>query len=517
MSAPARQACVSCHSQKRKCGRQLPRCDLCQKKGRACEYPPEALPDPPERRLPGDEFPALFFLDTWLFRNRGLAVPSARANPPGHSHFQALLAQESVLMLKGAAERYFAMVHPSFPVLSRLKINRYLDSPAGGTQADMALLLMAVRLLSLSVSPTSNQTPRDRESLPLYRRAKECYAALEMQGVITPVLLQAVLLLAYWEVGHAVYPAAFLSVGLCARLGQALGIHKQRREATIPMYADPTSAIETEEQRRIWWGVVTLDRYVTAGMTGRSFACGDLQPEDLLPMLERPWDLGEPSVAPSLAACGDASRPVSAFARTCQAAHLLSRVVHHVNEPPGDARVWYQDGMRLHYVVDAFSSGLASELAQPHLSMGGESPAYPALGLAYTAQVLLYDAHACANFDQPSGVGTQEQLAMQEISLSGLRAVCPAVSRFATTVRTASRSGDAMAMALSPLLMSCMYEAGKYCFWYYRETLRPELLAEVQEIMHTLRMLAETWPLAGQYVSILEGDEFCPDRNDERI
>jgi len=200
-------------------------------------------------------------------------------------------------------------------------------------------------------------------------------------------------------------------------------------------------------------------------------------------------------VAPSLAACGDASRPVSPFARTCQAVHLLSRVVHHVNEPPEDARVWYQDGIRLHHVVDAFSSGLASEVAQPHLAMGGESPAYPALGLAYTAQVLLYDAHTCASFDRPSGVGIQEQLVMQEISLSGLRTVCPAVSRFATTIRTALRAGDAM--ALSPLLMSCMYEAGKYYFWYYRETLRPELLVEAQEIMHTLRILAETWPLAG--------------------
>jgi len=197
-------------------------------------------------------------------------------------------------------------------------------------------------------------------------------------------------------------------------------------------------------------------------------------------------------VAPSLAACGDVSRPVSAFARTCQATHLLSRVVHHANEPPGDARVWYQDGIRLHHVVDAFSSGLASEVAQPHLV---ESPAYPALGLAYTAQLLLYDAHTCASFHQPSGVGIQEQLLMQEISLNGLKTLCPVVSRFAITIRTALRVGDAM--ALSPLLMSCMYEAGKYYFWYYRETLRPEILVEAQEIMHTLRMLAETWPLAG--------------------
>jgi hypothetical protein len=41
----ARQACLSCHGQKRKCGRQLPRCNLCEKKGRRCEYPLKVLRD----------------------------------------------------------------------------------------------------------------------------------------------------------------------------------------------------------------------------------------------------------------------------------------------------------------------------------------------------------------------------------------------------------------------------------------------------------------------------------------
>lgn len=169
--------------------------------------------------------------------------------------------------------------------------------------------------------------------------------------------------------------------------------------------------------------------------------------------------------------------------------------------------LWYQDGIRLHHLLEAFSSGLASELQQPSLS--GEPQAYPALGLAYTAQMLLYDAHTCANFDQLGGVGIQEQLELQAVAMAGLRTVCPAISRFAMVVRAALQAGDAMAS--NPLLLSCMYEAGKYYFWYYRETRRVGLLAEANEIMLTLRALATGWPLAGHYVSILEGDEFRPD------
>lgn len=267
----AKQACVSCHAQKRKCSRQLPRCDLCQKKGRTCEYPPEALPDRVESEfeslgLAENNFPALFFLDTWLFHNRHRAVPAVEAKLP--RHIESILAADTREVLEGLLGQYFAKVHPSFPVcrsppptyivcvepgradfsacvdtVSKLKIRRYLDSPTripgSSHRPDMLFLVMAVRLMCLTTTP-------DRAadgSTPLYRQAKECYAALEMQGVITPVLLQGLLLLTYWEVGHAVYPAAFLSVGSCARLGQALGIHKQR-DRVIAMYPDSGGATQ---------------------------------------------------------------------------------------------------------------------------------------------------------------------------------------------------------------------------------------------------------------------------------
>ncbi|KAH8911446.1 hypothetical protein BR93DRAFT_975433 [Coniochaeta sp. PMI_546] len=503
----ARQACVSCRGQKRKCSRQLPRCDLCQKKKQRCEYLPEALPDADEdpaaiaepQALAENRFPALFFLDTWLFCDRRLAVPAAEANLP--RHIETMFAHETQEALEALLDRYFTLVHPSFPVLSKLKMRRYLDSPRTlSNQPDMVFLIMAVRLLCLNIAPSQSA---DDPGL-LYRQSKECYAALEMQGVITPLLLQGALLLSYWEMGQAVYPAAFLSVGLCARLAEALGNHKQRDR--MPMYPDTGSAVDAEEQRRVWWGILTIDRYVVAGMTGRPFSFTDARPEDLLPMLEGSWDIGEPSVTPSLAACSDVSRPVSAFARTCQASHLLSRVLRHINEPPADMSLWYQDGIRLHHVLEAFSSGVVLDLQQPNIT--AESRAYPAVGLVYTAQILLYDSHTCAEFDQPGGVGLQEQLEMQALSLAGLRNVCPAVSRFATGVRAALRAGDAMAS--SPLLLNSLYEAGKYYLWYYRETHRAELLTETNEIMLTLRALTSQWALAGQYIAILDGDEFRP-------
>ena len=39
----ARQACLTCRKQKRKCTRELPACELCRKSRRPCDYQAGAL------------------------------------------------------------------------------------------------------------------------------------------------------------------------------------------------------------------------------------------------------------------------------------------------------------------------------------------------------------------------------------------------------------------------------------------------------------------------------------------
>lgn len=100
------------------------------------------------------------------------------------------------------------------------------DSSSEGENVDPALvlLMLAICLLSTTASQCLSGTGE------LYAQVKRCYSFVETLGIITPRVLQAALIIAYWEVGSGVYPAAYLSVGLCARLGHALGIHR-RREA----------------------------------------------------------------------------------------------------------------------------------------------------------------------------------------------------------------------------------------------------------------------------------------------
>ncbi|GAM35069.1 hypothetical protein TCE0_015r03083 [Talaromyces pinophilus] len=263
----------------------------------------------------------------------------------------------------------------------------------------------------------------------------------------------------------------------------------------IVLMPDIGSWVEVEELRRVWWGVMILDKYVTIGLIERPFSCDDAHPEDMLPTTESSWDQGEPSVSPSLAVSGDASHSISSFARLCQASDLLSRVLRHINEKPSDMRFWYREGIQLHYLLNAFATGLTRNSTQDETIsiLTGDRSLHPAVGVVYSAQMLLYDMHTCADFDHLSGVGIPEQLEMQTIALGGVRVVCTAVSSFARGIRSAG-VGDA---GISPLVINCLYEAAKYYFWYYREANKPELLHEATEITLALQAIAGTWAVAG--------------------
>lgn len=94
---------------------------------------------------------------------------------------------------------------------------------------------------------------------PEYLAAKRLYAEMEGAGGFSTQVLQSGVLIALHEFGHAVYPAAYLSIGACARYGISSGMDGT---GTSQVKA-PYDWIEAEERKRVWWAVLILDRYVS--------------------------------------------------------------------------------------------------------------------------------------------------------------------------------------------------------------------------------------------------------------
>jgi Fungal specific transcription factor domain/Fungal Zn(2)-Cys(6) binuclear cluster domain len=279
-NARAHQACASCRKQKRKCDKLLPACSLCTRLGRTCDYheaPSSASSDEfvelrqkvqelearleskqagngvlsPNNRLTQfavNTFPAVFFLDSEIYQESRFDIPRPAVSVP--EEVLELLKEDDI---GGMVESYFSTIHKWLPIVSRKRLFLTLSSPNACQGAELALLLLCMKLIT-HMPPDDSRSAQN----PLYLTAKTFFTVLESSASMTVQLVQSALLLCAYEVGHGIYPAAFLSAGRCTRLVYALGLHD--RKGSPQVIKRPVSWAEQEELRRVWWGTLLLDR-----------------------------------------------------------------------------------------------------------------------------------------------------------------------------------------------------------------------------------------------------------------
>lgn len=117
------------------------------------------------------------------------------------------------------AEQYASTVHRWMPILSRkYLLQEPTDVPWDGG-SDVALLYLCMKLVASGL-PDGAESSR----APLYLTAKRFASLLEMNGAVSLQRLQANLLIVWYEYGHAIYPAAWMTAGWCVRYGNLLGL-----------------------------------------------------------------------------------------------------------------------------------------------------------------------------------------------------------------------------------------------------------------------------------------------------
>lgn len=189
-------------------------------------------------------FPPVYFLDNDVFRRSFIEIP--------RMHFQV---SSDIRDLIGSTENmrevgltYFRLVHPWMPFISRKLFYDQLLSPLAPLRAEN-LLLFACMQLAIRLPRGNN--PRTSAYLAV---KVELFRA-EIAGVLTLRVLQAWVLISLYEVGHAIYPSAYMSISACARYGNALGITASMESRP----GLPSSWVGDEERRRTWWAIRILD------------------------------------------------------------------------------------------------------------------------------------------------------------------------------------------------------------------------------------------------------------------
>jgi hypothetical protein len=150
-------------------------------------------------------------------------------------------------------DNYFRAVHRWMPILSMKSLRRLLSNLNSEPRADLALLLLAMKLVDDHPEPDKPYWARSF----LYQHAKSLFCSIKTSRRYSTHLLQAGLLISVYELGHAIYPEAQGSVLGNIELGLKLGINEAGSQKMNPA---PSSWTESEERTRTWWGTMILDR-----------------------------------------------------------------------------------------------------------------------------------------------------------------------------------------------------------------------------------------------------------------
>lgn len=198
-------------------------------------------------------FPAAFFLDPDHYSKFGQHDLSSEQLPWAEKAH--VLVQDD---WREVCERFLSTIYTWLPVISKKRLYSELTSSNPDTRAGNALFLLSMKLCTGRPlqSADNSSSYADNE---LYSAARQCIFCAESGGYVSLRLVQSLVLLAVYEMGHAIYPAAYLTVGRAARLAMVIGLHNTKLATQLFVLPDMWSL--REEQGRTWWAIFVLDKY----------------------------------------------------------------------------------------------------------------------------------------------------------------------------------------------------------------------------------------------------------------
>jgi hypothetical protein len=126
---------------------------------------------------------------------------------------------------------YFSTVHTWMPIISQKRLTRNMANPMWEAGPDLALLFLSMKLIT-----SRPQDGIECSQYSVYISSKRFLALMEATGAASLLVLQANLLITWYEYGQAIYPAAWMSAGWCVRYGNMLGIngHSEATAEVLP-------------------------------------------------------------------------------------------------------------------------------------------------------------------------------------------------------------------------------------------------------------------------------------------
>ncbi|KAL7924496.1 fungal-specific transcription factor domain-containing protein [Trichoderma austrokoningii] len=480
-------SCTQCQRSKKRCDRGKPHCSACIRYERECVYvlrddsmstssventslsPVKATQESEENSH------AVFFLDSVLFRRSMNRLPELEL-----SFKDPLLSFiGDITSDKNFVNSYFSTIHPSMPFLSRKKFTERILNPLSPPRPANMLLIATMKLLADQL-PEQGQGPRRKA----YYSIKSSLLEAENSCSLELRVLQAIILMAVFEVGHAIYPAAYLTVGYCVRYGSAMGLHK-----AVEHYSEEGFSItESEERRRSWWLILVLDRYINLGCADRAFLTADPSKNSILPIDDAIWEENREINAPVRRLFEPPTTTMGRFSLTAQSAILLGNVFRSIHEPPFSEAFWQNDVKVLDSTIVALTSVSVEE--GRHRGIGVCSPST----ICFSARLLLHDKERYSIDDFP--FAATDNFLPQDFK----REIADGMLQLANAILSSSCSAD----EITPFCVEAIYRSAVFFGREYSRTGRVSEAASCAAIKQGLNEIGKRWKAAALYAQMID-------------
>ncbi|TRM66968.1 fungal-specific transcription factor domain-containing protein [Schizophyllum amplum] len=486
-------------------------------------------------------------------RNEGgiWRFPRARVWPPVSAHAARMTLEAADEEYRGRLpdvraqedllDLYFSYVHTAFPIVHK---QSFLDtfksmtnaanhgspgSPASdhsqsrspfnrGPPRVPLLLLFAIFSIAAryadNAPPSSSSRGLPPSTQEMWDAGDEYLrsAKLILSGMYCasrPSTVQALLLMGYREIGIGAMAEAWTYVGMAVRMAQDLGMHRSADGwSRTRLGGKLFSEEELSERKRIWYGCVIMDKYVSAYI-GRPLGISERDFDTPLPSANDPEEYEDCKPYSSL--CSHErmrlqavpGRSISCFNASATLSNILSMIVQAVysvrSGPAPDEEVQYLEGL-----LDRWYIALPEHLRRDpgFANQTAPLPHVLALHMQYWCSVLLLHRPSIKHI-KTKGASTLEAAAMAKSEKN--YDLCASAANQITSLLT-------MYLDYYPINRCPTF----LCYYIFTASIMhvttlswrsedPQARVGLSKCMSALQMMEVTWPAAGRALELLSG------------
>ncbi|RKK95472.1 hypothetical protein BFJ68_g14758 [Fusarium oxysporum] len=325
MTSPQRapRVCRICKAKKKACGKELPTCSYCFKRGFDCVYENESDTPPIS-----DNVAEVFKPWSLTLFPMSISDTTLDRTMAYHLHYLYKVVGQSPLQ---AGKRFLDNFQRWLPVIAPRRLDEHIElSKRGLVGADVSILLLSICLVTLR-SGGDLADPLVHHAA-VHTTVRTLYAQVQAMMHASTSLVQAGIILSAYEYASGQIDSAFISIAVCIRMAQVVGVDTAYNRLDA---VQEETRLQATSEWNLWWSIIVLERFILleysdAGRRAPMAVC----PNSDVPLPSDTESNGEyiPTYCTMSSSTIQTSSGLSSFGRQAQAIYLLDRCLNETNQ-----------------------------------------------------------------------------------------------------------------------------------------------------------------------------------------